>query len=161
MDAELENALQVQYNTERQNAEEYLHRGNVLENYAWSGCAHFMYKSSGEEREHAKKFADYMIARNIQPITAPLNAVNSVASNKNPLPYFQEVNTLEEKTTDKIVRLYQVADDAGDYQTCQFLQWFLEEQTKSVKETYDMVQELSRADCSTALLILDEKYGKL
>lgn len=161
MDAELINRLQQQYNVERQNAEEYLQRGHVLEGYAWSGCAHFMYKSAGEEREHARKFADFLIARNVVPIAAPLNAVNTVASNKNPFPYFDEVYNLEEKTTDKINALYRLAEDADDPQTCIFLHWFVDEQTKSVKETYDMVQELSRADCSAALLLLDEKYGEL
>lgn len=161
MDAELENALQVQYNTERQNAEEYLQRGNVLDGYAWDGCAHFMFKSAGEEREHAAKFAAFLNARNIQPIAAPLNAVNTVASNNNPLPYFREVWELEVKTTDKINRLYALSDQSDDPATCVFLHWFLEEQTKSVKETYDMVQQLSRADCSAALIALDERYGEL
>lgn len=159
MDAELENALQVQFNTERQNAEEYLHRGHVLESLAWSGAAHFMYKSAGEEREHAQKFADYLIARNIVPIHAPLNSVQTLVSTLP--PYFQQVYDLEVKTTDKINELYRLAEASDDPQTCQFLQWFLEEQTKSVKETYDMVQELNRADCSAALLLLDEKYGEL
>lgn len=159
MDAELESALQVQFNTERQNAEEYLHRGHVLESLAWSGSAHFMYKAAGEEREHAQKFADYLIARNIVPVHAPLNSVPTLNSQ---LPaYFREVYDLEVKTTDKINALYRLADQADDPQTCEFLHFFLAEQTKSVKDTFDMVQELSRADCSAALLLLDEKYGEL
>lgn len=161
MDAELENLFQTQYNTERQNAEEYLQRGNVLEGYAWDGCAHFMFKAAGEEREHAAKFADFLNARNVQPIAAPLNAVNTVASNNNPYPYFREVYELEVKTTDKINALYRAAENADDPQACEFLHFFLAEQTRSVKETYDMVQQLSRADCSAALIALDEKYGEL
>lgn len=160
MDAELENALQTQFNVERQNAEEYLGRAHALDALVWPGSAHFMQKAAGEEREHAEKFAQYLIARNIMPIHASLNAIPTLNGS---LPtFFAEIYDLEVRTTDKINRLYQMAEDAGDPQTCVFLHWFVDEQTKSVKDTFDMKQETMRAAGDiAALLALDEKYAEL
>lgn len=162
MDKAIEKLLQKQFNTERYNEQAYRNLGYQLANMAWDGTAKFMLKSADEEHSHSEKFANYLIARNIAPELDALPAIKpSVLNMVSPmLTSVSAALDLENKTTDAIVNLYHEADDAGESQTCQFLHWFLEEQTNSVKEVFDMVQEVKRAgNDDAALLDLDDKYG--
>lgn len=158
MDKMVENSLQAQFNQERYNSQAYRYLGDCMENIAWDGFAHFMRKSADDEQMHSQKFATYLIARNVKPI---YNAIDAVALSGNVRDAFKQIYDLEVLTTQKINDIYNLADDAGEAQTCNFLQFFLEEQTESVKQTYDMLQEIDRADDDAALLLLDERYGEL
>jgi len=152
-------ALQAQMTKERQNAAIYDAADFALRYISWPGSAHYMHESAEEEREHAKKFGKYLIARGVEPEAQALADV--AAPSGAPLgEYFSLALKTEQDTTAAINALYAMADEENDPQTCAFLQWFLREQTKSEDELQGILKQISRTDESD-LPTLDKRFGKM
>jgi ferritin len=75
-----------------------------------------------------------------------------------PLPLFQAAYSLEQNNTVLINKLAEMAEVEDDEQTESWIIWAIEEQTRSIKDLYDRVLEMSRQD-SAGLLMLDREYG--
>lgn len=156
-------SLNRQITNERNNAAMYLALANRLDFVNLTGMAHHMHGAAGDEMIHAQKFTDYLIDRYAFPIVAPLDAA---APPDAPLPIiarlcFAAALQREQTTTDQIKTLYDTAEEADDPQTCQFLQWFLEEQTASEREYAEIVARLQFAEgCPAAILAMDHELGE-
>jgi ferritin len=150
-------ALQEQFNRERANREAYRVMADNLESVNWEGAAKFMRDASNEEAAHADKFGAYLIDRNQVPrydaLPAPL-----VVSGDDLLQYFDAALTLEVTNTEQIKELHYAAEQAEDMQTCVFLIWAIEEQTKSERELQDIILMLRRLD-NNGRVVFDEKLG--
>lgn len=151
-------ALQTQLTLERTNAAIYDSLSACLDAVNWSGSSIFMKKSADEERTHADKFAGFIVDRNETPIYGDL-PVCPMIEDDDLVIYFQAALGREKLTTQAINDLYTKADDVEDWQTCQFLLWFLQEQTDSERQLTDCLLELRRSD-NNGRLILDEKYSE-
>jgi ferritin len=156
---ELQSLLQNQLTLERTNAAAYDALDFSLRFVNWPGSAHYMHESAEEERTHAKRFAKYLIDRNVFPQFDAL-PVSAMVSGDNLLAYFKAALDRERLTTAAINALHEKADELGDPQTCTFLIWFVDEQTKSEADLQDIIKELSRTDVNNQA-VLDRKYGKL
>lgn len=148
--------LGKQVTTERQNEAAYLALMVQADNLAWEGSTKFFGKSAQDEAMHGAKIMGYMNDRGNVP---PIGPVNTVKSDGQLDDMYAFALKLEEQTTDKLVAIYAAAVEEGDFQTAQFLNWYMDEQTDSVKQMQDRVTELSRTDMSD-WPILDEKYGE-
>jgi len=151
-------ALQDQYNKERMNEQVYAAFSAALEAANWPGFAAWMLSASADERDHSKKFRDYLIDRNQSPALSALAAPPLMDGN-DPRPFFQAALNLERENTASITALEELAETLDDDQTEMFLIWAIEEQTKSERELVDALLELNRAD-NTGLLMLDREYAK-
>lgn len=149
-------AINNQMNKERMNAAQYDSFADAFESANWPGFAKWMRQSANEEREHYQKFADYLIARNFNPIHTSL-AVPEKLDGDSPLSIFQSALKLEEENTDSINALMPDADE----QTKALLYgFFIPEQTKSVRDLFDRVLEMKRVENDPAgMLALDREYG--
>jgi ferritin len=102
----------------------------------------FFYAQAAEEREHALKMVNYLLDRDArvdfgeipQPRTdfpdhvAPISAALDQ----------------ERRVTVQINELFEIARETRDYQSEQFLQWFLEEQVEEEAAMTDLLQVAER-----------------
>jgi len=90
----------------------------------------FFRKQSDEEREHALKFVDYLLEVGgkvvLKPVEAPPADFASVAA------AIETALKNEQRVTEQINALVDLARKENDHATFQFLQWFVEEQVEEV-----------------------------
>lgn len=150
-------ALQEQFNRERANREAYRALAANLENVNWSGSAAFMLKASNEEADHADRFAAYIVDRGQAPRFDALPAPIFVTG-EDLLPYFTAALALERANTEKIKEIHYAAEQGEDTQTCVFLIWAIEEQTKAERELADIILMLNRLD-NNGRIFYDHELG--
>lgn len=163
MDQRLIEALNKQATAERQNEAIYIALANRLDTSNLTGLARFMRKAGVEEAGHARKFMDYLIDRGCESIVEALDGVNVPSTDMLQIgaTCFELALQREMVTTDAIVALYQQAEDAGDVQTCVFLQPFVAEQTSSVREYTELAAKMRfAAGCPSAVLAMDHELGE-
>lgn len=141
----LVHALNEQLTMERQNAAIYDALAAGLELVHWPGSMKFMRASAGEEREHAEKICSYLIDRSWPPYFGVLSECTVIINDDLRL-YYQAALEREQATTEALKELHYLAEQEEDPQTCTFLIWFLDEQTKSESELADILQMLARLD---------------
>jgi ferritin len=153
----IQQSLNAQMNKERLNHATYRAMSCNLESVNWSGSARWMKHASDEEQEHSDKFAAYLIDRNwlvqydqLPPPVVPMG--------DDLVAYFTAALGLEQENTESIKTLYFQAENEEDPQTCAWLIWAIEEQTRSERELVDILLELQRVD-KTGWTLLDAKYG--
>ena len=141
-------------------ASAYLYLGMAAHFAAASlpGFAHWMRLQYEEEELHALKFFDYITQRGgrvaLQSIQAPEAEYGS------PLEVFERSLEHERLVTERIHALYARAQDARDYPTQTFLQWFVTEQVEEESTVQEIVDRLRLAGGnSTALLFLDRELA--
>ena len=150
----LQKAFRAQVTAERQNEAFYWQAALNLEAQAWDGFAEWMKKASGEEKEHAEKFAAFLIERNADVNLDALSPVD--ASRLSVLGHFTAALEAERENTARLNRLYALCVAENDYDAALWLQWALREQAVSEKELTDHITRLHRVDNNAALLELDE-----
>ncbi|HEV2775930.1 MAG TPA: ferritin [Solirubrobacteraceae bacterium] len=135
-------ALNEQVGREFAAAHQYISIGTHFEDQTFPRLAKFFYDQAEEEREHAMKMVKYMLDTNcpveLGPIAAP---TNHFQSHIEPLKAALEQ---ERKVTVHISELFEIARETKDYQSEQFIEWFLEEQVEEESTMQDLVQVAER-----------------
>lgn len=156
-------ALNKQVTHERQNSAVYLAIANQFDVLNLIGMAKLARNESGEETAHAQRITDYIVDRYGAPVVDALTAINLIPGltmMSAPRLLFSGVLQREQVTTEQIKTIYDLAEDADDPQTCQFLLWFLQEQTESERKYSEIVAWCQFAEGNAAAIIaLDEKLG--
>jgi len=163
LDPVVADALKRQITTERQNSAIYAALSNGFAVLNLPGMAKFCHRNSKEELTHADRVRDYLIDRYDQPSIDALAAVPMPQADMlhAPFVFFELALKAEQSTTESIKTIYDLSEDADDPQTCQFLQWFLKEQTKSEREFAELsAQGLFAQGCPAAILKMDHDLGK-
>lgn len=164
LDPVLRDRLNNQITNERQNAAVYLACALRFELLNLPGFAHWMHHASKEETHHAKWFAQYLVDRYEVPTIAPLegfSATLNVTMNNVGSALFAVALSAEQRTTQQINALYLLSDEVNDPQTCIFLHWFIEEQTRSEREVAEILAQVKLAESDPAgILALDHRLGK-
>ncbi len=105
--------------------------------------AAFFYQQALEERNHAMMIVRYLLDSDVRPSfpaqPAPQAAFADVVE---PIALALEQ---ERRVTGQIVALARTARDDGDFQSEQFLGWFLKEQTEEVASMSDLLAVARRA----------------
>ena len=159
LDKKIEKALNDQVNMEFSAAYHYLAMGAYFEHANLTGFASWMFTQRGEELTHAMKLFHYVHARGgkveLEAVAKPPSAF------KTPRDAFLKAYGLEKANTAAIYKLYTLATEQGDYATQSHLKWFLDEQVEE-EHLFDEAKSLFdiAADEPSALLILDEKFGR-
>lgn len=151
--------LQRQLNDELIAAHAYLALAIWCEDQNYTGFSSFFKKQATEEREHAEKFIDHLIDRGVLP------AIGGLPEPKGTFDHLLEVGKqaqlMEQSNTAGIVKGYEAAIAAKDYQAQMLLQWFISEQLEEEAWTDEMVDRIGRANCAGGLSELDrhiERY---
>jgi ferritin len=136
----------------------YLAMAAWFEQTPYTGFAGWMFNQSREETMHALKFYQYVVDRDaavvLQPIAKPK------ADFKNPIDVFETSLKQEQKVTQQINELFEVAEQVKDHASKNLLLWFLNEQMEEEKTVRDMLDRLKLAGNDPAsLLVLDREAG--
>ena len=154
----LQKHFNEQINNEMSSSYAYLAMAAWFEQTPYVGFAQWMFAQSREETMHALKFYQYLVDRDakveLQPIAKPKQDF------KSPIDVFQHSLKQEQKVTQQINDLYEVAEQVKDHASKNLLLWFLNEQMEEEKNVGDMLDRLKLADNDTAsLLVLDREAG--
>ena len=154
LDKKVVELLNDQINKEFYSAYLYLDFSNFYEDKGLSGFANWYKVQAQEERDHAMLFYQYLHNNNIK---ADLGAIakpdKELSTLMDPLEAGLEH---EEYVTSLIHNIYAAAQEAKDFRTMQFLDWFIKEQGEEETNANDLItkMELFGSDAK-ALYMLD------
>lgn len=154
----LQDALNEQLNQEFFSAYLYLSMAAYSESVNLPGFAHWMRHQYDEEVAHAMKFYEFIHDRGGQVV---LKAIEQPQTKfKGPLDLFEQTLKHERHISERIRKLYALAEKENDYESKVFLQWFITEQVEEEKTADDIIQTIKRAgEDGHALLMIDRELG--
>lgn len=155
----MEEALNRQINRELYSAYLYLGMSAYFETESLKGFAKWMRVQAKEERNHAMKIFDYVIARNgrvtLGDIETPRGKWTSAGK------VFEEVYAHEQKVTGMINALVDLAIKEKDHATFEMLQWFVKEQVEEEEHANEILSQIRIVgDHPGHLFCLDHHLGK-
>lgn len=122
----VEKAINEQIIVEGFSSQLYLAMASWCETNGFQGAAKFLYKHTDEERMHMLKFVHYLNDRGGHAVIAALKAPPK--DYKDIFFLFDEIMKHEEYVTSCINKLLEVTMKEKDFNTANFLQWFVMEQ---------------------------------
>ncbi len=151
-------ALNAQINAELMSSYLYLSMAAYFYDADFPGFANWMRAQEQEERVHAMKLYDYIVARNGRVSLRPLDGPK--VNWQSPLDAFEDAYKHEQNVTGLIHNLVDLALSEGDHATNSFLNWFVDEQVEEEASVDAVVQDLRRAgDSQQILFMLDRELG--
>ena len=148
-----------QINNEMSSSYIYLAMAAWFEQTPYSGFASWMFNQSREESMHALKFYQYVVDRDASVVLQPI--AKPKADYKSPVDVFEHSLKQEQKVTQQINELFEVAEQVKDHASKNLLLWFLNEQMEEEKTVRDMLDRLKLAGNDPAsLLVLDGEAAK-
>jgi ferritin len=158
LNPKLAKLLNEQINNEMSSSYIYLAMAAWFEQTPYSGFASWMFNQSREETMHALKFYQYVVDRDAVVVLEPI--AKPKAAFKSPLEVFEMSLKQEQKVTQQINDLFEVAEQVKDHASKNLLLWFLNEQMEEEKTVRDMLDRLKLAGNDPAsLLVLDREAG--
>lgn len=154
----VQQALNDQINMELESSYSYLAMSAFCELSNFVGSAHWLRMQSDEEHTHAMKLYSFMIARGcavrFRDIKAPEAKYTDV------IDVFQQALVQEQRVSQSIDDLYELAHREKAFAALVELQWFITEQVEEEKAAREVVAKFNmvRQDPS-AMLDLDRELG--
>ena len=146
-------ALNAQIGREFAAAHQYVAIGVYYAGETFPQLAAFFYDQADEERDHAMKMVNHLLDRDVRPeIGAVDGPRGDFADHVEPIRVALEQ---EREVTVRISELFEIARETRDYQSEQFIHWFLEEQ---VEEEAAMTDLLAVAERTRMVPMLLEEY---
>jgi ferritin len=154
----MQDAINDQINNELFAMYSYLSMSAWCEHQQFTGCARWLRLQSDEERTHALKLLDFLLARDarvlLKPIAQPKVDFKSVAS------VFETALAQEQGVTKQIDALYELAFNEKAFAALVELEWFITEQVEEEKNAREIVHKFKMiGDDSASLLDLDRDLG--
>jgi bacterioferritin B len=135
-------ALNAQIAREFFAAHQYLAVGIYYAAETFPRLAAFFYAQAEEERGHAMKMVNYLLDRGAEADVGGVEPPRrSFADHVEPLQIALEQ---ERQVTVRIGELFEIARETRDYQSEQFMQWFLEEQVEEESTMQDLLTVAER-----------------
>jgi ferritin len=157
--SELQGALNDQIRKEFYSFYLYLSMAARFESMNLKGFAHWMQVQAIEETKHAMKIYGHVNERGGKVI---LQQIDAPPSNwKSAKQMFDQAYQHEQKVTESINKIVELARRKKDNATEVFLQWFVSEQVEEEANTNEITQKLQLiGDNASALVMLDAEFGK-
>jgi ferritin len=154
----MQQAVNAQINNELFSMYSYLSMSAYCEHKQFRGCAHWMRLQSQEEHGHAMRLYDFLISRQgrvkLAPIAQPQFDFTSLPD------VFEKALAQEQKVTQQINDLYEMAFKEKAFAALVELEWFINEQVEEEKTARDVVYKFQLVkDDPAALLDLDRELG--
>jgi len=155
----MEEALNEQVNAELYSAYLYLSMESYFKSLNLSGFANWMRVQTQEEVAHAMKIYDFVNERGGRVI---LEAIKGPPARwDSPLAVFEAVYAHEQKVTELINDLMNLAIKEKDHATNSFLQWFVNEQVEEESSADEIVQQLKMMEKAPGgMFMLDRELGQ-
>lgn len=147
-------ALNAQVAREFAAAHQYTAIGTYYAGETFPRLAEFFYEQASEEREHAMKMVDYLLATE-SPVD--FGGIDAPATRfEDHIAPIRLALDNERDVTVHISELFSIARETNDFRSEQFLHWFLEEQREEVSSMDALLRTVERASGSNILLV--EEY---
>ena len=158
MHADVLRAINTQINSEFTAWYQYLAMAAFCEREKFTGAARWLNAQSVEEYQHGMKLFDFVLARNgvveLTAIQQPTREFESFGE------VFETALNQEEKVTEQINALYELAFKSKAFAEMTELQWFLTEQVEEEKTAREWVARFRLVgDDPGSLLDLDRELG--
>lgn len=154
----IEEALNTQMNRELYSSYLYLAMSADFAKKNLCGMAAWMRIQAEEEYGHAMRFYDYIISRGG---TVTLRRVEAPPKSwKTPLQAFENAYEHEQKVTNWINELVDLAMSEKDHATVAMLQWFVNEQVEEEVNASENVASLKLIGDKGPILMIDHHLGK-
>ena len=158
MSAELERLMIEQIRNEIESGYLYLGMSAAMGAKSFTGSSKWLRKQAQEEVEHGMKFYDYLTSRGSRIQLLPIN--EATTDYDCPLSAFSAALAHEKKVTGMIHRMYDLAVQEKDYESQQFLDWFISEQVEEEDQTQYFVDRFAIAGNDIgAILQIDAEAG--
>jgi ferritin len=145
----IQDALNRQVEIEAFSSQVYLAMASWAEVTGLQGCADFLYQHSDEERMHMLKLVKYINERGGKALVPALK--EPAKEYKGVVEVFREVLKHEEKVSTDINEVVDICLKEKDYQTHQFMQWYVAEQIEE--------ESLARTICDKLKMIKNDPSG--
>ena len=124
-------------------SQQYIANAVYYDGEALPRLAAFFYAQALEERNHAMMMVQYLLDADadvtIPGVAAPETSFGDIVA---PVALSLEQ---EKRVSDQIAALVGVAREEGDFQSEQFMQWFLKEQVEEVASMSDLLKVVERS----------------
>jgi ferritin len=149
----LVDAFNAQIGREFAAAHQYVAIGAYFAAETYPQLSAFFYRQAEEEKAHAMKMVNYVLDRDATPDFGSIGQPRTTfADHVEPIKAALEQ---EKKVTVDISAMFEIARESRDFQSEQFLHWFLEEQ---VEEEASMTDLLAVAERTRQVPMLLEEY---
>jgi len=150
--------LNEQVTAEHQAALVYTQLAYELDRLSFDGMSSWMQAQATEEREHAQKFAQHLLDRDarvdIETIEMPSLKIST------PLDAFEASLEHERKVSALIRELVKTADEVGDIDSRNLLNFFLEEQIEEEATVSGIIDRIKLVgNDGSGLLRIDAELG--
>jgi ferritin len=158
MHADVLRAINFQINSEFSAWYQYLAMAAFCDREKFTGAARWLRSQSLEEYQHGMKLFDFVLARNgiveLKTIDQPTREYDSLGE------VFETALNQEERVTEQINSLYELAFHSKAFAELIELQWFLTEQVEEEKTAREWVARFRLVgDDPGSLLDLDRELG--
>ena len=151
--------LNDQINKELYSAYLYLDMANYVGDLGLDGFAHWYELQAGEERDHALKIRKYLIENDEKVVLEAIAKPDKIFDGA--LSVLEAGYEHEQYVTSLIHDIYDVAIDAKDWRTAQFLDWFVKEQLEEEESARDLITKYKLfANDGAGLYELNKELGK-
>lgn len=156
MNEKFHDILNSQVTAEHESALIYQQLSYELERLSFPGMSAWMAAQAAEERGHAQKIAEHMLARDVRVQIGDIT-IDPVKVDA-PLIAFETALRHERKISEMIREIARVADAVEDYDSRSLVNWFLDEQIEeedTVSEIVDRIRLVG--DDGSGLLRIDSE----
>ncbi|MEJ5228549.1 MAG: ferritin [Pseudothermotoga sp.] len=159
MNEKLVKAFNDQIRKEIESAYLYLAMAAYFDHQTLEGFAHWMKRQAQEELNHAMKFYEHLNERGAR---VQLQAISLLGSNwSSALDVFKQTYEHEQKVTQSINDLVQLASELKDNAALVFLNWFVNEQVEEESNAQTILTLLERIkDNFAGIMMLDRELAK-
>jgi ferritin len=148
--------LQEQIGHEFAASQQYIAAAVYYDDLTLPRLAAFFYQQAIEERNHAMMMVQYLLDAgtplSIPGCAEPVNAFEDVVA---PVAI---ALAQERRVSDQISALTRTARDESDFQSEQFMSWFLKEQTEEVATMSDLLHVVER--CRDNVMLVEEYLAR-
>lgn len=144
-------ALNQQITNELQAAMIYTQLSFDMDDLSFNGMRSWLAAQAEEEHEHAAKFAAHLLARGVRPEIGDIAMPDLPV--KSPLDAFNHAYTHEQQVSEQIRNLARVADEVGDLDSRNLINWFLNEQIEEEDTVSNIIDQIKLVDDDGAGLL--------
>lgn len=161
LDTKVAELLNQQVNKEFYSAYLYLDFANFYEAEGLDGFANWYKIQAMEERDHAMLFYQYMQNNGVKVTLEAIDKPDKVFDNT--MEPLKAALAHEEFITASINTIYAAAQDAREFRTVQFLDWFVKEQGEEETNAQDIIRkmELFGSECKGLYMLNSELAGRV
>jgi len=154
----IQKALNAQMNLELSSSYLYLSMAAYFESENLNGFAHWMKVQSGEEYGHAMKIYSYINQRNGRVNLSKIDTPQSEWKDASEI--FSDTLKHEQKVTQAIDDIVDLAITEKDHATNTYLQWFVTEQVEEEATAINILDKIKMVgENRNGLFLLDRELG--